>query len=466
MKEKYQIIARKYRPQTFNEIIGQNAIVTTLKNAIRLNKTAYAYLFSGSRGIGKTSLARIFSKALNCPNLTDDYEPCCKCNSCLEIASSRSLDVIEIDGASNRGIDDIRHINETIGYAPSSGKYKIYIIDEVHMLTKEAFNALLKTLEEPPPIIKFFFATTEPHKVLPTILSRCQRFDLTTISHDLIIQKMISISKDLNRQIDKEALYLIARFSEGSLRDAESLLDKILCYEEGPITASIIEKTLSCLPKEHFFLLDKAVNNQEVSFIFQFVDKLFQMGKDFSYFLEELIEHFRYLLIVITEKSTKRLVFLSDEMKQRYSDSASLYKQEQLFYILDILMKSIPHMQKSPCKSITLEMILLQIIKSKNHISLNNLINRLLSLESSLKEKNIATTQPEKKSINSITNEKEEKKEKISISPAPLDINKKTEEKPPINAPIVDKKTQNHYDTLMRFAAVELEGTIKNTSKE
>ena len=168
-KGTYQVIARKYRPQTFGAIIGQDPIVTTLKNALQFHRVAQAYLFSGCRGTGKTTLARVFAKALNCKELTSDCEPCNKCTSCLEISGSRSLDVLEIDGASNRGIDDIRQINDTIGYAPSSGKYKIYLIDEVHMLTKEAFNALLKTLEEPPQTVKFFFATTEPHKVLPTI---------------------------------------------------------------------------------------------------------------------------------------------------------------------------------------------------------------------------------------------------------------------------------------------------------
>ena len=185
----YQIIPRKYRPQAFSSIIGQEAIVITLKNAIRLKRLAHAYLFSGSKGTGKTTLARLFAKALNCKHLDQDGEPCNQCPSCLEITSGHSLDVLEIDGASNRGIDDIRQINETIGYAPASGEYKIYIIDEVHMLTKEAFNALLKTLEEPPPHVKFFFATTEPHKVLPTILSRCQRFDLNRIPEEAMQQK-------------------------------------------------------------------------------------------------------------------------------------------------------------------------------------------------------------------------------------------------------------------------------------
>ena len=188
--ENYQVLARKYRPQKFSEVVGQDPIVTTLKNAIKNKRLAHAYLFCGSRGTGKTTLARVFAKALNCHQPLPDGEPCNQCTSCKEITSGSSLDVLEIDGASHRGIDDVRQINETVGYAASGGGYKIYIIDEVHMLTKEAFNALLKTLEEPPARVMFFFATTEPHKVLPTILSRCQRFNLNRISSEKIVEKL------------------------------------------------------------------------------------------------------------------------------------------------------------------------------------------------------------------------------------------------------------------------------------
>ncbi|MEI6243149.1 MAG: DNA polymerase III subunit gamma/tau, partial [Chlamydiota bacterium] len=304
--KKYQVLARRYRPQTFRDVVGQEAIITTLKNAIRLQKVSHAYLFSGSRGIGKTTLVRIFAKALNCKNLTKDQEPCNECSSCQEISSSRSLDVIEIDGASNRGIDDIRQINETICYAASSGNYKIYIIDEVHMLTKEAFNALLKTLEEPPPMSKFFFATTEPHKVLPTIISRCQRFDLARIPQEKIMQKLDFIVQDLQREVQSEALHLIARLSEGSLRDAESLLDQILCYEEGTVTAEMIRKTLGFLPQDYFFYLDQAIQTANTAFAFECAAHIFQSGKHLAYFLEELIEHYRHLLLAKIGEDKKR----------------------------------------------------------------------------------------------------------------------------------------------------------------
>ena len=194
----YEPFHRKYRPKTFSAILGQDNIVITLKNALKFNRVAHAYLFCGSRGTGKTTLARLFAKALNCLELSPDQEPCNTCISCVQMNEGRALDVIEIDGASNRGIDDIRQINETVSYVTSSSKYKIYIIDEVHMLTKEAFNALLKTLEEPPENVKFFFATTEPHKILPTIISRCQRFDLNRIPSDQICKKLKTIASELN----------------------------------------------------------------------------------------------------------------------------------------------------------------------------------------------------------------------------------------------------------------------------
>ncbi len=373
MKKKYQVIARKYRPQAFRDVVGQESTVTTLKNAIRFDKVAHAYLFCGSRGVGKTTLARLFAKALNCQHPGPDLEPCNECPSCLEIGSGQSLDVIEIDGASNRGIDDIRQINETVGYAPSHGKYKIYIIDEVHMLTKEAFNALLKTLEEPPDRAKFFFATTEPHKVLPTIISRCQRFDLARIQPSLIASKLGQITADLGRSAEPAAFDLIAAFADGSLRDAESLLDQILCFAEGTVTASAVRQTLGLVPEEIFFSLDQAFSECRLSFAFELVDQLFQMGKDLGHFLEQLIEHYRRIALcrILNEKP------LSPALAERYASSARLYTQAQGLHILDLLIAAEPPFQKSCFQRISLESLLLQIIRSKNRIPIETLVRRL-----------------------------------------------------------------------------------------
>ncbi|MFA6119392.1 MAG: DNA polymerase III subunit gamma/tau [Parachlamydiales bacterium] len=386
MTAKYQILARKYRPQIFKDVIGQDSVVKTIKNSIRYKRVAHAYLFSGTRGTGKTTLTRLFAKALNCKNLKEDFEPCNECQSCNEISASRSLDVIEIDGASNRGIDDIRQINDTIGYSPS-GKYKIYIIDEVHMLTKEAFNALLKTLEEPPENIKFFFATTEPHKVLPTIISRCQRFELKRISNELIIEKLQSISSDLKREIDKEALYQIANFSDGSLRDAESLLDQIFCYSEGKITLEYINQALGFIDHNILFELDSNIYNLNTSYAFEFIDKINSSGKDLTYFVEELVEHFKNLLIIKMQKNS--LDFLPENIKNQYLSSSKLFTESQIFYILDTLTNAIAA-NKNSFKRIHLEMLILKIIKSKNSLPIDVLVKRLIDLEKSISQNDSA----------------------------------------------------------------------------
>jgi DNA polymerase-3 subunit gamma/tau len=245
----YTVFALKWRPQDFNNIVGQNHIVNTLKSAIEKNRLAHAYLFAGPRGVGKTSTARILAKSLNCksgPTLT----PCQKCPSCLEIIQGRSLDVIEIDGASNRGIDEIRALRENVKFAPSSGKFKVYIIDEVHQITSDGFNALLKTLEEPPEFVKFIFATTHPHKIMPTILSRCQRLDFRRISVVEIIAQLERIVKAEKISVDKEVLFAIAKASDGSLRDAESILDQLVSFSKDQISLKDVGSVLGLVDQE------------------------------------------------------------------------------------------------------------------------------------------------------------------------------------------------------------------------
>lgn len=390
---KYLVLARRYRPQRFCDVIGQEAIITTLKNALSFDRVAHAYLFCGSRGVGKTTVARLFAKALNCQSPDAGNEPCNRCPSCLEILSGQSLDVIEIDGASNRGIDDIRQLNETIGYAPSHGKYKIYIIDEVHMLTKEAFNALLKTLEEPPERAKFFFATTEPHKVLPTIVSRCQRFDMQRLSEAQIVQKLISIAGDLKREVSPEALHLIASFAEGSVRDAESLFDQILCFTDGAIQAEQARNVLGLVPDELFFELDNAFNEGRVSFAFELVERLFHMGKDLSHFLEQLIGHYRRLTLAKTMGTPS--LGLPEPLFSCIDRAVKLYTQAQLFYILETLLNSFATLQKSPMQRASLESILLHVLRSKNRIPVEVLIRRLNELEQKLSENEPASLGPE-----------------------------------------------------------------------
>jgi len=503
MTAKYQIIARKYRPQTFQEVVGQEVIVRTLKNSIKQNRIANAYIFSGARGIGKTTLARLFAKTLNCNNLTENIEPCNSCASCIEISSCRSLDVIEIDGASNRGIDDIRQINETTHYVPTHGKYRIYIIDEVHMLTKEAFNALLKTLEEPPSSIKFIFATTELHKVPSTIVSRCQRFDLTRINIDMIIEKLTKISIDLNREVQKEALYLIAHLCEGSLRDAESILDQIICYKENEtITIDTVHEIIGLIPQNFFFELDNAVKEQNTLYSFTLTEKIFQSGKDFSHFTEELVEHYRNILLIKKNISPS---YLSDSLLEKYHASSSYYDEEQILYVLDLLLSLLQNLQKSPFKRIVLEMILIKIIQSNQRISTKTIAKKLLELEKRLSNSKIifapsadasSSAKPvlpkpvlPKPVLPKPVLENPVLENSVLENPVHKDLSKSLAEQipfenisslqpaqpsnvpPPIELETIPfdldstpqelTKPQSHYDTLMRFTAIELDGTIK-----
>ncbi len=528
-RDHYQIIARKYRPQTFAHVIGQEAIVTTLKNSLRLNRLAHAYLFCGCRGTGKTTLARVFAKALNCSSPSEDFEPCNACSSCLDINAGRSLDVLEIDGASNRGIDDIRQINETIGYAAASGKYKIYIIDEVHMLTKEAFNALLKTLEEPPANVKFLLATTEPHKVLPTIISRCQRFDLNRIPLEALKKKLAWIAQDLDVPCEEDVFSLIATLSEGSLRDAESLFDQIICYAEHPITSAKVSTTLGLTPQTVFFTLDKAFEEQNLSFAFELASDIFSSGKDLSYFIDQLIEHYRSLLKLKLYRAQEGFVnFGLCETKSNRSEAfrmrspslngkgdeenrfgevaaspnsqnltergiyraqeglmnSTFYTEEQCLYILDFLIHWQQQIGKTPFKRVTLEMILLHIIRSKHKVTLPLLVKRLIELEQigkvaaspNLPSNPTSLLPPVTQPI-----ERADPPSSQASMPSPLLLSKSqweavanpsvTSQTPPSvpeaptpfkeSTPSVQGASPSRYDTLIRFAAVELEGIIK-----
>src|ERR1700758_2688716 len=284
----YEVFARKYRPQTFDDLVGQSHVSRTLKNAVAQNRLPPPYLFVGPRGIGKTSTARILAKSLNCIN-GPTVTPCGKCDNCREIAAGNSLDVIEIDGASNRGIDDVRELRDNVRYAPAKGRYKIYIIDEVHMLTKEAFNALLKTLEEPPPHVKFIFATTEPDKVLPTILSRCQRFDLHRIPANLIAQHLQFIAGKEKITLEPAAAHAIARGAEGGLRDAESMLDQLVAFCGEKISESDVLTVFGLTAQQTVADLCGALIAGDTSAALGIVHEQAEAGRDLSRLLTDLI---------------------------------------------------------------------------------------------------------------------------------------------------------------------------------
>lgn len=466
----YLVIARRFRPKNFKEVLGQDAIVKTLKNAIKRQRLATAYLFCGSRGTGKTTLARVFAKALNCANPTEDLEPCNECPSCKEIAASTSLDVIEIDGASHRGIDDIRQINETVGYAPASGKYKIYIIDEVHMLTKEAFNALLKTLEEPPPKVKFFFATTEAHKVLPTILSRCQRFNLNRIPLDVIVEKLAHITDKLNVTADREALQLIAKRAEGGLRDAESLMDQMIAFHEGPLTASTVTDILGIMPRNTLFSLDQAGHKGDYAHVFTLTDQLFSQGKDFVHFIEMLIEHIRTLLLIKLSAAIPPSIHIPETEREAYLNSAKLYSVEQCMTILELLAPAISEIRFSPTPRFTLEALLLKMLRTHCRIPIDTLVRRLAELEEKAAQLsqngNVPLQAPAVTPSSASSSKIEEFVEPVyDESPPPPPPSQPAPTPPPkqsIAAPVSkNARPQHRYDTLLQFAAVELEGSVQ-----
>ena len=378
----YVVIARKYRPQTFDEVIGQDPIATTLKNAITLNRIGHAYLFTGPRGVGKTSMARIFAKALNCKN-GPTVEPCSKCPACLEIEGSRSLDVLEIDGASNRGIDEIRELRENVKFSPSSGKFKIYIIDEVHQITDAAFNALLKTLEEPPAHVKFIFATTASHKVPATILSRCQRFDFRRIPTEQIAATLKEICKKEKIKIEDEALFVIAKAADGSLRDSQSILDQIASSAEDKISKENVFQSLGFLEEERLFELMDALVRKDAKSALLILDGVLKEGKDPALFMEKLLEHTRNLLFLRVSDKLADLVDATDSYKKSLLKQKDSFTLEDLFYFFSVITHTLQTLKRFEMKRIPLEIAL---IKLAHKVPMEELSQVLEALKGSLKD--------------------------------------------------------------------------------
>ena len=372
----YLPLARKHRPQEFDEVIGQEHITTILKNAISMKRVHHAYLFTGPRGIGKTSTARILSKALNCEK-GPLPKPCNKCIFCQEIIKGNSLDVIEIDGASNRGIDEIRNLRETVKFAPSRGRHKIYIIDEVHMLTTEAFNALLKTLEEPPLHVKFIFATTEPHKLPATILSRCQRFDFRRIATREIAAKLKEVAKEEKLNIEDDVFLYIARVSDGSMRDAESILDQVSSFSKGKVKLKDVLESLGMIGEELLFQCADLIINRDAKGLLYFIDGILNSGKGAKQFLSEILEHFRNIMIVKSGATPDELIDLSSDAIAQIKKQAQGLSLGDIFYIINVISNGIKMIKQLLPERIVLELSMIKLASRGSISSIEEILSRL-----------------------------------------------------------------------------------------
>jgi DNA polymerase-3 subunit gamma/tau len=385
----YIVFARKWRPKDFDSVLGQEHVTTTLRNAIANNRVAHAYIFSGPRGVGKTTTARIFAMALNCKENKGKgscglCRPCGTCDSCKEISSGTNLDVIEIDGASNRGIDEVRSLRENIKFAPTRGKYKIYIIDEVHMLTEEAFNALLKTLEEPPTHAIFIFATTRPYKVPSTIISRCQRFDFKRLTVNEIAGKLREIAKSEKLEIEEEALYTVARAAEGAMRDAESMLDQLVSFCGKKIDTGSAASLSGTVGQDVLFDFTDKVINKDTPGILKLVDVMISGGKDIPQFINSVIVHFRNLLITKTADNLEDMIDLPKEIIAKLSEQAGPFTNETLLYILTVLMNAQDEVRRAISQRIPLELAAIRLTRRDDIFSLTTILDRIGQLEKKL----------------------------------------------------------------------------------
>lgn len=420
----YMALYRKFRPDNFNDVKGQDHIVTTLRNQIKSGRIGHAYLFTGTRGTGKTTVAKLFAKAVNCEN-PHDGNPCNECRTCKGIISGTSMNVIEIDAASNNGVENVREIVDEVRYSPTEGKYKVYIIDEVHMLSAGAFNALLKTIEEPPSYVIFILATTEVHKIPVTILSRCQRYDFKRISIDTISGRLREITDKENIEIEDKALRYIARIADGSLRDALSLLDQCISFYLGKnITYDNVLDVLGTVDTTVFSKLLRCVRQQDVTGCIKILDEIENNGRELSQFVSDLIWYLRNLLLVkaadnvndiIIDMSTENLMLLKEESQN--------FDEDILMRYIRVLSELANQIRYASRKRILLEIALIKLCRPQMEQSYDALINRIKILEEKLENGVVAVT-ANKKDIKQAEQPEPEKKQEILPEALPEDLKK------------------------------------------
>ena len=378
-------LARKYRPQRFADLVGQDPIRTTLERAVATNRVAHAYLFAGPRGSGKTTTARLVAKALNCAKRKDgEAEPCNDCPSCLEITAGTSMDVLEIDGASNRGIEEIRNLRENVKYAPSGGKSKVYIIDEAHQLTDFAWNALLKTLEEPPAHVRFVFATTEPLEVPDTIASRCQVFEFRRLRAEELVRHLMDVAKAEKAKLDDEAAALIARASEGSVRDALSRLDQALSVSPDGVTAAVVAQALGLAGLDAYFELGEALAARDPKLALETLDRLHDRGMDVEEVADGLTHHLRQLLLLAVDPSLSRLIEAAPADRERYAAQAARFQASDLSAMLSLLLDCRGELRRAEAPRVLLEVCLVELCTLPQATDVGGLIGRLEALEARL----------------------------------------------------------------------------------
>lgn len=388
----HQAIYRKFRPKTFDDVLGQEHVTRTLKNQILTDNIAHAYLFSGIRGTGKTSTAKIFSRAVNCLN-NHDGNPCNECEICKSILDETNMDVIEMDAASNNGVEDIRELRDKVKFLPVKSKFKVYIIDEVHMLSKGAFNALLKTLEEPPEHLLFILATTEPQKIPATILSRCQRFDLKRIKTSVIVENMKKICDEIGVEYEENALKLIAANSEGAMRDAQSILDRCLSFNDEKVDYETVINLLGTVNYQVILEAADHIINRDIKSTMILVDGILNEGKEISIFLDELIICFRNMLIIKTTNSTDNLMRISEDEAEDLKKSSNNVSVDEIVKIIEDLSTAQLECKRSLNSRVLLETKLIKMLNTVNNSSIDELMSKIEELENNIKNNSFAVKQ-------------------------------------------------------------------------
>ncbi len=385
----YTALYRKFRPDTFEEVKGQDHIVNTLKNQIKAERIGHAYLFCGTRGTGKTSVAKIFARAVNCEN-SQDGSPCNECATCRAIGSGSAVNIVEMDAASNRGVDDIRQVIDEVQYSPSVGRYTVYIIDEVHMLTKEAFNALLKTLEEPPSHVIFILATTEPHKIPITILSRCQRYDFKRITIDTIAARLAELMDREQIEAEEKALRFIAKTADGSMRDAISMLDQCIAFYIGQkLTYENVLEVLGAVDQEIFSKLYNCIVKSDVVSSMQVLDEVIMQGRELGQFVNDFIWYLRNIMIVQSVDDASDIIDVSQEQLDQFKEEAQMMDTEAVMRYIRVLSKLSVDMRYSNQKRVLLEITLVKLNQPEMDNNNEALVNRIAALENKIKSGNI-----------------------------------------------------------------------------